>query len=188
MRTDTPVVLVADDERDLADLYAAWLAAAYHVKTAYGGQPALEMIDEDVDVVLLDRNMPDLSGDEVLANIRDRGLACRVAIVTAVAPDFDILELGFDDYLTKPVRKENLVEAVERLLRRREYDTTLQEYYRLAVKRARLESEKGLPLRNHPKYQELLSEMEDLEAELDLLTREFEAEDFDAQFLQTGRE
>ena len=71
-----PTILVVDDERQLADLYATWVGDDYAVRTAYDGQSALEQADEAVDVVLLDRHMPDLTGDEVLGRIRDRGLDC----------------------------------------------------------------------------------------------------------------
>jgi len=65
------------------------------------------VIDETVDVVLLDRMMPGMSGQEVLAAIRERGLDCRVAMVTAVDADFDVIEMGFDEYLGKPRTETN---------------------------------------------------------------------------------
>jgi len=109
MSEQPPLVLVVEDEPDLADLYAAWLGDEYRVRTAYGGQEALDELDEaddEVDAILLDRRMPGLSGDEVLAAVRERGIDCRVAMVTAVEPDFDILKMGFDDYLVKPVTSD----------------------------------------------------------------------------------
>ena len=56
--------------------------------------------------------MPQLSGDEVLASIRDRGLDYRVAMVTAIPPDFDTLEVPFDDVTTR----EEFRTALGRLL------------------------------------------------------------------------
>lgn len=82
-----PVVLVVDDEEDLANLYSQWLSDDYAVRTAYNGEQALERLDETVDVVLLDRRMPGLSGDDALNRIREREYDCRVAMVTAVDPD-----------------------------------------------------------------------------------------------------
>ncbi len=87
MSDDLPLVLVVEDEPDLADLYATWLRGEYRVRVAYGGREALEKLDDEVEVVLLDRRMPDLSGDEALKEIRERGFDCRVAMVTAVEPD-----------------------------------------------------------------------------------------------------
>ncbi|WP_122089348.1 HalX domain-containing protein [Halalkalicoccus subterraneus] len=140
--TDASVVLVVDDEPQLAELFAAWLDDEWEVRTAHDGDEALSAMDEDVAVVLLDRRMPGKSGDEVLDSIRERGYDCRVIMVTAVDPDFDIIEMGFDDYLVKPVRNDELATTVERVYRRQEYDETMREYYSLASKRAVLETEK----------------------------------------------
>ncbi|WP_121742722.1 HalX domain-containing protein [Natronorubrum halophilum] len=142
MATDTPLVLIVEDESDLANLYAAWLEGTCDVETAYDGEKALENIDDAVDVVLLDRRMPGLSGDTVLPTIRDRELDCRVAMVTAVDPDFDIVEMGFDDYLVKPISKDELVRVVDQLLLRSSYNEQLQEFFALASKKALLDAEK----------------------------------------------
>lgn len=66
-----PVLLVVDNERDVADTYALQLEE-YDTRVAYGGEEALAKLDDDVDAVLLDRRMPDVHGDEVLARIHDR--------------------------------------------------------------------------------------------------------------------
>ncbi|SEV93950.1 response regulator transcription factor [Natrinema salifodinae] len=142
MPTDTPSVLIVEDEPDLASLYATWIGDEYDVETAHDGSEALDAIDETTDVVLLDRRMPGLSGDTVLDAIRDRSLDCRVAMVTAVEPDFDIVELGFDDYLVKPVSKDELAETIDQLLLRSTYDEQLQEFFALASKKALLDEQK----------------------------------------------
>jgi DNA-binding response OmpR family regulator len=139
---DDPVVLVVEDEPDLAELYTAWLDPYCTVRTAYDGETALERIDGSVDIVLLDRRMPGLSGDAVLDTIRERGIDSRVAMVTAVEPDFDIVEMGFDDYLVKPVSADDLVDTVDQLLLRSTYDEQLQELFALSSKKAILESQK----------------------------------------------
>lgn len=168
MTDQAPLVLVVEDEPDLADLYATWLSDEYRVRTAYGGREALESLDEEVSVVLLDRRMPDLSGDEVLSALRDRGINCRVAMVTAVEPDFDIIAMGFDDYLVKPVTKEALGETVSTLLTRSAYDEGIQEMFSLASKKAVLESEKGgAELDDSEEYGELTSRLDDLSGQLD---------------------
>ncbi|EMA38737.1 response regulator transcription factor [Halobiforma nitratireducens] len=143
MGTDTPSVLIVEDEPDLANLYAAWLESEYDVETAYDGDEALAAIDETIDVVLLDRRMPGLSGDTVLETIRERDLDCYVAMVTAVEPDFDIVGMGFDDYLVKPVSKDELFRIVDQLLLRSSYDEQLREFFALASKKALLDAEKS---------------------------------------------
>ncbi|MDZ7746472.1 MAG: HalX domain-containing protein [Halobacteriales archaeon] len=183
MSDDQPTVLIVDDEPDLADLYAAWLADSYDVRTAYGGEGGIEAADEDVDVALIDRLMPDTSGDEVLSAIRKAGYGCRVAMVTAVEPDFDIIEMGFDDYLVKPVRREELHNAVEQLLSRSEYDAQLREYYALVSKRAALETQKSeRELNESEAYAELCEDLEALSDKLDETTASFSDEDFEQAF------
>ncbi|TKX60049.1 response regulator [Halorubrum sp. SS7] len=171
MSEQPPLVLVVEDEPDLADLYAAWLGDEYRVRTAYGGREALDQLDEadnQVDAILLDRRMPGLSGDEVLTAVRDRGIDCRVAMVTAVEPDFDILEMGFDDYLVKPVTSDTLRETVEGLLRRGEYDSEVQELFSLTSKKAMLESEKSAnDLADNEEYQRLTERIEELRERAD---------------------
>lgn len=187
MSEQPPLVLIVEDEPDLADLYAAWLGDEYRVRTAYGGHEALETVDElddDVDAILLDRRMPGLSGDEVLTAVRERGIDCRVAMVTAVEPDFDILEMGFDDYLVKPVASETLKETVEGLLRRGTYDSGVQNLFSLTSKKAMLEAEKSASeLADSDEYQKLTTRIEELREEVDRsLEAVTETDDFEGLF------
>jgi len=166
--SDEATVLVVDDEEDIVDLYSAFLADEYDVMTATGGEAALSVVDDDVDVVVLDRRMPDRSGDEVLEAIRDRGYDCRVVMITAVDPDFDIVEMGFDDYLVKPVSKEDLIEIVETVHSRSEYEADVQEYYSLTSKKALLEAEKSeRELENSEEYADLVERVDDLSSRVD---------------------
>ena len=179
MSEEPSTVLIVDDEPDLADLYAAWLADSYDVRTAYGGTDGIDAADETVDVALVDRLMPDTSGDEVLSAIRAAEYSCRVAMVTAVEPDFDIIEMGFDDYLVKPVRRDELHDAVEQLLSRSEYDVKLREYYALVSKRAALETQKSeRELDESDAYTTLCAELEELSEQIDETTAEFTSDDF----------
>jgi len=162
-----PVVLIVEDEPDVAETYNLWLKGDYEVRIAENGDEGLDKLDEDVNVVLLDRMMPGLSGDEVLARIRNRDLSCRVAMVTAVEPDFDILEMGFDAYLSKPIRSEDLHDTVETLLERSNYDDLLQEYYALVEKQATLETAKsGAELAESDEYEQLQGRVSELQDDL----------------------
>jgi len=127
--SDRPVVLIVEDEPYVAETYRLWLREDYEVEMAHDGDEGLSKLDADVDVVLLDRMMPGLSGDEVLEQIRERDLDCRVSMVTAVEPDFDILEMGFDAYLLETYQERGTHETVENLLDRSAYDALLQNYY-----------------------------------------------------------
>jgi len=162
------VVLIVEDEPDVAETYNLWLSDDYDVRIAEDGDEGLQKLDDAVDVVLLDRMMPGLSGDEVLERIRERELGCRVAMVTAVEPDFDILEMGFDAYLSKPIRSQELHDTVEKLLERSEYNALLQEYYALVEKQATLETAKsGAELAESEEYSKLKARIDELRGELD---------------------
>lgn len=164
----TPVVLVVDDDRRLVDLYVEGLSDDYTVRTAYDGEEALGKFDDEVDVILLDRRMPGLSGDEVLESIRDRGYDCRVVMVTAVDADIDILDMEFDGYITKPVTIEELQDTVSKTVSAVGDDDALREYHRLLMKKYTLESEMGFSeLQEHPEYTELLDDVAELRDRLD---------------------
>lgn len=188
MSDDRPVVLVVEDEADLAAIYAEWLGDAYEVRVATDGASALEAYDGDVAVALLDRRMPDRSGDEVLAAIRERGDGCRVAMVTAVEPDFDVLDLGFDDYLQKPISREELVEVVERLLALATYDRAIQEFYGLLSKRSALEAEKApQELEASEEYDALVERIERRQRRVDATLGDLTPTEYDALFEALGR-
>ncbi|AWB28021.1 response regulator [Halococcoides cellulosivorans] len=167
MTPDPATVLVIEDERQIADGYASILDDEYEVRIANSGAEGLETIDDTVDVVLLDRMMSGLSGQETLDEMRDRGYDVPVAMVTAKVPDYDVLDMGFDDYLTKPVEVEDLFDTVERLLAMGELDRDLREYVAASVKQASLEATKpSLELEEHQEYRDLRAELTDRGAEL----------------------
>lgn len=176
-RQSAASILVVDDEQSVADGYALRLGSQYDdVETAYGGVETIEFLEQhDVDVLLLDRRMPEMPGDEVLEEIRDRGYDCRVVMVTAVNPDFDIVEMPFDDYLQKPIEKENLFAAIEQQLHAEEFDSDLERYFAASSKIAVLEADKSeTQLEDNKKYRRLKEEAASLEAELDEKITEFD--------------
>jgi len=127
----------------VADAYAAQLSDRYEVATAYSGHEALDALTSAVDVVLLDRRMPELAGGDVLREIRERGLDARVAMVTAIDPDFDIIDMPFDDYPVKPATGEDLIDTVERLLTCAAYESHVRTFYALSSKHAALQATKA---------------------------------------------
>ena len=176
---DQPTVLVVEDERALIELYVRWLEDDYTVLTAGGGEEALEQLSEDIDVALLDRLMPGMSGDEVLEEIRERVPDCEVAMVTAVEPDFDVITMGFDDYLTKPVEREELLETIERLLARSQFDEIEQELYALSSKQAALRSSKPKEeLDENEEFAGLQRRIEELRDELNTTLPGMDDDDF----------
>ncbi|MGW3864192.1 response regulator transcription factor [Streptomyces sp. NPDC005047] len=116
-------VLIAEDERMLADAVAEGLREeAFAVDVAHDGDSALERLSvNDYDVILLDRDLPVVHGDEVCRAVVEAGGRTRVLMVTAasdVPSRIEGLAIGADDYLTKPFAFEELVARVHALARR----------------------------------------------------------------------
>lgn len=159
-------VLIVDDEPQLAGLYCSILDDQHEVSIETNGRRALETLDDDVDVVLLDRRMPGVSGDSLLQQIRNQGYDCRIAMVTSVQPDEDIIDLSFDAYLVKPVRHDDLRQLVRDLLLRSQYGEYVRESYSVASKVAALQSNlSSEELLRSERYQELLEKQAELQAE-----------------------
>ena len=182
-----PSILVVEDEPDIAALYAGFLKERYDVSVTETATEAIDRVDGAIDVVLLDRRLPDGSGDDVLEHIREAGYDCRVAMVTAVEPDFDIIEMGFDLYLTKPVSRSKLLTAIDTLLTRSEYDDLIQEAAALASKRAVLNSQKPAAQREgNESYADLLNRLDSLDADIDNLGKSLSSDDYRAMFRDLG--
>ncbi len=118
-------ILVVEDEPDIAALVAYQLTrAGYHVETTLEGSAALRAVEKEVpDLVVLDRMLPGISGDEVLSQLRSNKAtrSVPVLLLTARREEEDRiagLELGADDYLTKPFSPRELVLRVQAILRR----------------------------------------------------------------------
>jgi DNA-binding response OmpR family regulator len=116
-------VLVVEDEQLLADAVATGLRReAMAVDVVYDGQAALDRVAvNDYDVVVLDRDLPLVHGDDVLRKIVEEGQATRVLMLTAagdISDRVEGLELGADDYLPKPFAFSELVARVRALGRR----------------------------------------------------------------------
>ena len=116
-------VLVVEDERELADAIAEGLRQyALAVDLAYDGADALEKATvNDYDVVILDRDLPKVSGDDVCTNLISSSVEARILMLTAASAVKERvagLGLGADDYLVKPFAFAELVARVQALGRR----------------------------------------------------------------------
>jgi DNA-binding response OmpR family regulator len=116
-------ILVAEDERFLADLVAEGLREqAMAVDVAYDGAVALERLAvNDYDILVLDRDLPRVHGDEICRELAQRGKPVRILMLTASAAVHERvtgLNLGADDYLGKPFAFDELVARVRALARR----------------------------------------------------------------------
>ena len=122
MATRGQTVLVVEDETSIASFVALYLKnAGYRIGTVGTGKDALERAAaEEPDLVVLDLMLPDMDGLEVCKRIRQRS---DIPILMLTARDEDVdkiigLEVGADDYLTKPFNPRELVARVKSILRR----------------------------------------------------------------------
>ena len=115
-------VLVVDDERALVGMVASLLGEeGYEIVTAYDGEAALRRhAEESPDLVILDRKLPKISGDEVCKRIRASSTTPILMLTGERGADerAKLLDLGADDYLEKPFSGRELRSRVRALLRR----------------------------------------------------------------------
>jgi DNA-binding response OmpR family regulator len=116
-------VLVVEDEPLIADAVAEWLRReAFAVDVAYDGDAALERLGiNEYDVLVLDRDLPGVPGDEVCQALVESGAPTRILMLTASGSVRDRvagLQLGADDYLPKPFAFVELSARVHALVRR----------------------------------------------------------------------
>jgi two-component system, OmpR family, response regulator RegX3 len=128
----TERILVVDDEPAIVDAVAYALAGeGYDVASRADGEAALEAaLEEPFDLVVLDLMLPKMSGTEVCRRLRAES---DIPIVMLTAKDAEVdrvlgLEIGADDYVTKPFSIAELVSRVRALLRRRELDRAARGY------------------------------------------------------------
>ncbi len=115
-------ILLVDDEKNITELARLYLEnEGFHVEAVYDGETALAAFQSDKpDLIVLDLMLPRVDGYEVCRRIRAQS---QVPIIMLTARDEDVdkivgLELGADDYLTKPFNPRELVARVKAILRR----------------------------------------------------------------------
>lgn len=115
-------ILICDDEKDIVSALKIYLTGSdYKLYEAYDGIEALEIVKKhDIDLVLLDIMMPNLDGIQVISRLREE---CNIPVIflTAKSEDADIilgLDIGADDYITKPFNPIELKARVKSQLRR----------------------------------------------------------------------
>ena len=132
-------VLVVEDEPDIAALIAYQLTReGFRVETAGSGPEALDAVGREVpDLVVLDRMLPGLSGDEVLVRLKSEPATMNVPVLLLTAKReqedrIEGLELGADDYLTKPFSFQELIARLTAIIRRGDGNTTSPRVRRVA--------------------------------------------------------
>ena len=116
-----PLVLIIDDEESIRFAFQTHLSKeGYEVLTAENYELALENLSHtNFDVIFADIILPGHSGIDILREVKNRGLKCPVIIITGepnIETSAQTVRLGAFDYLTKPIRKENLLRVTDRAL------------------------------------------------------------------------
>jgi DNA-binding response OmpR family regulator len=118
-----PILLVEDEPRMAAAIRRVLAAEHYTVDLAQDGEEALAFLDGTTyDVVVLDRMLPGMSGDDVLRTMRDKSMPTPVLMLTALSAlehRVEGLDAGADDYLPKPFAFSELLARIRALTRRR---------------------------------------------------------------------
>ena len=135
--------MVVEDERGIRDVLRRYLErAGFGVLTTGSGAEALTFLSGSaIDLVLLDLGLPDIDGEDVLQEIRERG-APPVLVLTArseVADRIRGLELGADDYVTKPCSAREVVLRVQAILHRAEHGVAVTDERRYGDGRLRID-------------------------------------------------
>lgn len=120
-------VLVGDDESEICDLLSTFLSSeGYQVLEASTGKEALDILaqqDGAPDVALLDINMPELSGIDILQKMQEQGIDVPVIMITGLAAGsltIKAIQLGAADYIQKPFELDYVIAAIEKALRNEE--------------------------------------------------------------------
>jgi DNA-binding response OmpR family regulator len=126
------VLIVEDDAALLRGLKDNFEAQGYEVRTARDGQKGLEaLVQESPDLLLLDLMLPKVNGYEICRTARARRLEMPIIMLTAKGQEDDIvrgLELGADDYVTKPFSIRELLARVKAFLRRQGPESAVHEF------------------------------------------------------------
>jgi DNA-binding response OmpR family regulator len=117
-------ILVVDDEPKIIDVVKSYLEnSGYTVFTAYNGREAYEIFEENnPSLIVLDLMLPDTTGEEICKTLRKKS-SVPIIMLTAKIEEEDILKglnIGADDYITKPFSPRQLIARVEAVLRRAE--------------------------------------------------------------------
>jgi two-component system alkaline phosphatase synthesis response regulator PhoP len=124
-------ILVVDDEKQIVELVSAYLEReGYNVVPAYDGQSAIDLaFQKKPDLILLDFMLPEINGFEVCRSIRKKA-AIPIIMLTARDEEMDkilCLEVGADDYITKPFSPREVLARVRAVLRRSNSETIVSE-------------------------------------------------------------
>ena len=160
-----PRVLIVDDDPRQVELLSSWLSAEYDVVTATDGKAAREALDETIDVAILDRHLPDTTGENIIENARQAGISPPTGFLSSADVSVSATELPADLLLSKPATRDRVLEAVNTLYRMNEL-STLGRKVRAREHRLRfVREEHGPAVETAPAYERADATLDDLQEE-----------------------
>jgi DNA-binding response OmpR family regulator len=158
-------ILIIEDEKDLVTGLKFNLEARdYEVSSAYDGEAGyVKALDEHPDLVILDLMLPKLNGFEVCKRLKKEVPEIPIIMLTAKSQESEIvtgLELGADDYITKPFSVLELIARIKTVLRRAQPHSSVPEVYKFDDLEINFKKytarKKGMPLKLSPREFEIL--------------------------------
>lgn len=109
-------ILLADDEKEVIEQIKKLLETkGYNIDIAFDGSRALDLIKiKDYNLVIVDHNMPELTGLELIKYVKQNGLKTKTAMITGYSPmrDFFAKDMGADEYITKPYSLKDIENVI----------------------------------------------------------------------------
>lgn len=109
-------ILLADDEKEVIEMIKKHLEIkGYCIDIAFNGSTALDLIKaKEYDLVIVDHNMPELTGLELIKYVKQNGIKTKTAMITGYPPmkDFFAKDMGADEYITKPYSPKDIENVI----------------------------------------------------------------------------
>jgi DNA-binding response OmpR family regulator len=181
-------VVVIDDTEGGRELYREWLGDECAVRTAGDAQAGVDVLDHEVDLVILDRELSGVDGRDAAVELDSHVNGVHIVMVSWQAADFDIVEYPIDSYVEKPVTEDDVIALIEQYRTQRSYQADLEEYFSLTSKLAAIEAEHSPDeLESNPEYDRLKARVEEKQESVDEALSTAET-DWDFAFKSCGRE
>jgi hypothetical protein len=176
MASALPPVLVLGPDDGLREQFAAWLRGSYDVETASGVDTIPADLPEET-VVILEPSATDPKRESLSGRVNGR-----IGLVLPEAPDWDVVEAGFDGYIETPVTREALRRFVGRLMDRYRYESTIDDYYEAVSEHAIQTRARGFGRQVSTAGSTDARAIQEYEERLQGLLNAFEHEDYVALF------
>ena len=160
--TEENPVLIIEDESMVAELYMNYLSEDYDARYYMSAEEALSSITNEETITILDRRLPNISGDEVAAQLKTQIDTCLILAVSGVEPSESITELPIDDYLQKPVQQDELLSRLSNLELRLGLPPKEQQYLAVRSKQRALQDAYGRSASSTSAYTALSKEADDI--------------------------